>query len=140
MEVKEKSFPKDMSVVFVQSKTFPDGIQEAFDTLKSRVGHIKRVSYFGISNPEGGQGIVYRAAAATMPEVDAEALGLGKLNIKGGNYYSVKLTDISKNINLISEAFDLILSKSNIDPNGHCIEVYDHFGSDSVECIVRKVD
>ncbi|MCE7053884.1 hypothetical protein LZF95_04275 [Algoriphagus sp. AGSA1] len=138
MEVREKSFPKDMSVVFVQSKTFPDGIKEAFDTLKSKVGHIKRVSYFGISNPEGGNGIVYRAAATTLPEVNAEALGLGRLIIKGGDYYSIKLNDISKDIGLISQAFELILSQDDIDPNGRCIEVYDHFGSDSVECIVRK--
>lgn len=129
-----------MSVVFVQAKSFPDGIQEAFDTLKAKIGHIKRISYFGISNPEGSNGIVYRAAAATMPEVDAKELGLGTLSIKGGNYYSIKLTDISTNINQISEAFELILSKPDIDPYGRCIEVYDYFGSDRVECIVRKTD
>jgi len=138
MEVKEKKFPKDMKVVYVEAKSFPDGIEDAFDTLKEKIGNIKRVSYFGISNPEAGKGIVYRAAAATMPEVDADLLGLGKLTVKGGDYYSVKLADISKDISQISKAFDLILSQQDIDPDGMCIEVYDHFNFNKVECIVRK--
>lgn len=138
MKIIEKSFPKDMNLVFAKAASFPDGIQEAFDALKSKIGHIKRVSYFGISNPEGGKGIVYKAAAATMPAVDASALGLGTLMIKGGNYYSIKLKDISEDIGQIGKAFDLILSKPDIDPEGCCIEIYDYFGSDSVECIVRR--
>lgn len=139
MDIQEKSFPKDMTVVFVEAKSFPEGINNAFEILKSKVSHIKRVAYFGISNPEPGKGIVYKAAAATMPEVDAEELGLGKLTVKGGQYYSIKLSDVSEDIGQISEAFQLILGQPDIDPNGSCIEVYDRYNSDTVECIVRKL-
>lgn len=81
---------------------------------------------------------MYKAAAATMPEVDADKLGLGRLTVKGGNCYSIQLSDVSKDINQISKAFQQILSQPDIDPNGSCIEVYDHFNSDSVECIVKR--
>lgn len=138
MEVSEKKFPKDMKVVYVEAKSFPEGIEEAFDRLKEKIGHIKRLSYFGISNPEAGKGIVYRAAAATMPEVNADELGLGELTVKGGNYYSVELADISQDVSQISEAFELILSKPDIDPKGMCIEVYDHFNFNKVECIIIR--
>ncbi|MBV6641011.1 MAG: hypothetical protein KI791_09840 [Cyclobacteriaceae bacterium] len=84
MKITEKEFPQDMVVSYVQAKSFPDGIQEAFDILKSKIGHIKRVSHFGILHPEGGKGIIYKAAAATMPKIDADEYDLGEMTIKGG--------------------------------------------------------
>ena len=138
MNVEVKNFPKDMQVIFVKAASFPDGIQAAFDVLESKVHDIKRVSYFGISNPEQGRGIVYRAAAATLPAIDARENDLGTMTIKGGEYYSIRLDEAGDDPKVITEAFDKILSQPGIDPDGACIEVYDHFGSKGLECIVRK--
>lgn len=138
MDIEIKKFPKDMQVVFVEASSFPEGIQDAFDKLELRVRNIKKVSYFGISNPEQGRGIVYRAAAATLPAIDTHENNLQSLTIKGGEYYSVRLEDVKASPQTLSEAFEKILSQPHIDPEGHCIEVYDHFGSKGVECIVRK--
>jgi DNA gyrase inhibitor GyrI len=138
MDIEVKSFPKDMQVVFVEANSFPEGAQEAFDKLESKVRNVKKVSYYGISNPEQGRGIVYRAAASTLPAIDPQENNLQSLTIKGGDYYSIRLEDARANPRILSEAFKKILSQPGIDPEGRCIEVYDHFNSKGVECIVRK--
>ncbi len=70
---------KDIRVFYVTAKSFPEGIQEAHQKLHSLIPFSKDRKYFGISRPEQGMGIVYRAAAEELEQREAERLKLETL-------------------------------------------------------------
>jgi len=53
---------KDINVLCVTAKSFPDGIMEAFDQLHSIVPIAQKGRQFGISRPNRNGEIIYKAA------------------------------------------------------------------------------
>lgn len=73
---------KDVTVVYVTARSFPDGVLEAHQKLHSLVPFSTGRKYFGLSRPENNGGIVYRAAAEELQSGEAEQWGLETIVLK----------------------------------------------------------
>jgi hypothetical protein len=140
----EKAIIKnDIYVFYVTASSFPEGIEEAFNKLHAFLPASPPRNIFGLLRPENGGEIVYRAAAEKFRKGDAREWGCETLTIKSGNYISITVNEFKKDILAVGQAFEELLTLPNLDPNGFCVEVYDHdtegYGTDqeSVKCMIR---
>ncbi|MBO9703365.1 MAG: transcriptional regulator [Sporocytophaga sp.] len=128
-------FDKDIKVFYVNAKSFPEGIQEAHQKLHSLITFSKDRKYFGVSRPEQGGEIVYRAAAEELESGEAEKLHLETLVLKKGEYVSITIKDFAKDIMSIDRAFKELLALPDLDPQGYCVEWY--YNEKDVNCMIR---
>src|SRR5437870_5327858 len=99
---------EDIKVFAVTASSFPEGVMEAHTKLHSIVPFSSARRYYGLSRPENGQ-IVYKAAAETLEQDEAEKINLESMVIKRGNYISITIEDFMKDIQSIGRAFKEIL-------------------------------
>src|SRR5947208_13089993 len=83
---------KNIKVICVKAKSFPEGIADAHQKLHSLIPFSAERRYFGISQPENGI-IIYKAAAEELQEGEAEKLNCERFVIPKGDYISETLTD-----------------------------------------------
>jgi hypothetical protein len=129
---------KDIKVVYVNARSFPEGILEAHQTLHSMIPFSRERKYFGISRPEQNQGIVYRAAAEELAPGEGEKLQLNTLLIRAGEYICITIEDYTKDLLSIDRAFKELLDYPNLDPQGYCVEWY--INEKDVKCMIRLKD
>lgn len=125
----------DITVFYVTAKTYPDGIKAAHEKLHTLIPFSEKRRYFGISRPEDGGEIVYRAAAEELVAGEGKKLNLETVVLKKGKYRSITLHDYLKNLDGIYLAFQEILEQPDLDPNGYCVEWYTN--NIDVQCMVR---
>jgi hypothetical protein len=127
---------KDIKVLYVAAKSFPEGIMAAHQQLHTLVPFSisSGRKYFGISRPEGGP-IVYRAAAEEINPGEAERLNCETLILKKGKYISSTVNNYMDEIQSIDHAFKELLSYPHLDPNGYCVELY--LNDKDVQCMIR---
>lgn len=131
-------FENDVTVIYVTATSFPDGVMAAHQKLHSLIPFSTKRKYFGLSRPEGGAGIVYKAAAEVLESGEAEKLNLQTIIIKKGNYISVTLHNYMKDLPAIGNTFQQMIARPDIDPEGYCVEWY--LSDKDVQCIVRLKD
>ena len=124
----------DITVYCVTASSFPDGVLAAHQKLHSYIPFSKQRNYFGISRPEGSNGIVYRAAATELEKKELSKFGLEKFIIPSAKYVMRTLHDYQKNLGAIRPTFDELLADPRIDPNGFCLEWY--VNADTLRCMV----
>lgn len=125
---------KNIKVFYIEARSFPDGVLEAFQKMHSLIEFPPGRRNFGISRPENGQ-IVYRVASEELVKGDLKKHNLTEFVIPKGNYIGIEIKNFRKDISAIKKAFDLLLKNPGIDKNGYCIEEYK--GIDDVFCMVR---
>jgi hypothetical protein len=135
METSTFKLDKDIEVFCVRAKSFPDGVMQAHQTLHALVPPSNIRKYFGISRPEGGKGIIYRAAMDELSSGELSAHKLEKFLIKSGNYICIDIPDFMKNPILIGQSFQQLLKDPGIDPQGACIEWY--LNPNDCKCMVK---
>lgn len=128
---------KDIKVFYVTAASFPEGIMDAHRKLHSLIPFSVERKYFGISRPENGA-IVYRAAAEEMEEGEAQKLMCETLVLKKGKYISVTLENYREDLTSIKKTFDLLLTRTDLDPQGYCVEWY--LNQQEVKCMIRLKD
>eukprot|EP01133_Synstelium_polycarpum_P002710 gene2710-3129_t len=135
---------KDIQVICVTAKSFPDGIQEAFQQLNEVLPEPKDRTNYGLSRPQGA-GIVYKAAAAELYPGEAQALNCSSMQIKKGRYISTIIENFMDNPPAIGLAFQKMLENPGIlDPEAYCVEIY--FNPEQgcrirdVRCMIRLKD
>lgn len=124
----------DIDVMCVTAESFPEGVMKAHQTLHSKVPADGGRRYFGISRPEGGGKIVYKAAAEVVDDGEAEKLGLEPFTIRSGDFISQTISDFMTDPPEIGRVFDRLLHQPGIDPNGYCLEMY--VSETDVRCMV----
>lgn len=134
--MKQITITEDKKVFYVTAKSFPDGIQEAMEKLHTIVPFSPTRNYFGISRPENGGAIVYRAAAEEMEQGEGERLNCDTLVLKKGKYISLKVSDFRIDVSGIGKAFQELLKQPNLDPEGYCVEWYAP-DIEEVTCLIR---
>lgn len=127
---------KDIKVFYVTAPSFPEGIAEATGRLHSLFPFSRERKIFGLSRPENGGAIVYRAAAEEMEKGEGERLGCETLIVKKGNYISLTVNDFRKDPMVITKAFEQLLAEPNLDPQGYCVEWY-ATDKEAVKCMIR---
>jgi len=128
----------NITVMYVNATSFPDGVLSAHQKLHSLIPYSTERKYFGLSRPEGGGGIVYKASAEVLESGEAEKLNLETIIIKKGSYISATLHDYKKDLPAIGTTFQQMISRTDIDPEGYCVEWY--LNDKDVQCLVRLKD
>jgi len=134
MQAQQYLLDKDIKVMCVKASSFPAGVMEAHQNLHSKVPFSTERKYFGLSRPENGGGIVYKAAAQEIKDGEAEELGLESFTIKKGAYTSIQVHNYMQDTKNIGEAFNQLLTNPGIDPQGYCLEWY--ISDKDVLCLV----
>lgn len=129
------TFENDIRAMYVTAASFPEGIGEAHRRLHAKVPFSVERKYLGISRPEGSGGIVYRAAAEELRPGEAAQSGLETLVLKKGKYACITVYDYPKDMQEIGRALHTVLARTDIDPQGYCVEWY--FTGKDVRCMVR---
>ncbi len=125
----------DISVLYVTASSFPEGVMAAHQQLHTRVPFDTARRYFGLSRPEGGDAIVYKAAAEELQPGEAEKYRCECMLIPAGNYNSITIHNYMLNIPAIGNAFRELLAIPGHDPEGYCVELY--VTDKIVRCMVR---
>lgn len=123
-----------VSVMCKKASSFPEGIQEAHNSLHGLVKDMKGRGVYGLSRPEGGK-INYYAGVTEKYPGEAKDLGLEVIVLEEGAYTSALVKDYARNPAIISDTFDELLTNPAIDPQGYCVEQY--IGGRDVRCMVR---
>ncbi|MES2377906.1 MAG: transcriptional regulator [Bacteroidota bacterium] len=131
------TFEKDIKVMYVTARSFPDGVMAAHQKLHALIPFSADRKYFGVSRPENGA-IAYKAAAEEKEAGEAEKLNLETLILKKGRYISLTIHDYMKDIPAIEKAFNQLTSQPDIDPQGYCVEEY--INQNDMLCMVRLKD
>lgn len=134
--MEEITLNEDIKVLYVTAKSFPQGIQEATDKLHKIVPFSANRNYFGVSRPENGGAIVYRAATEEKENGEAEKLNCDTLVLKKGKYVCLTVNDFRKDKMSIGRAFEELLKQPNLDPQGYCVEWY-ATDKELVKCMIR---
>lgn len=129
------TFDKDITVFYVTATSFPAGIMAAHEQLHTYLPLLHERKHFGLSRPEGNEGIVYRAAAEETYPGEAEKFHCETLVLKKGKYASLYVADFVKNFQEIDQAFRQLLQLPGLDPQGYCVEWY--LDNTDVRCMIR---
>ena len=135
MNIEKYSLAEDIQLICVQAASFPMGVQAAFNKLHALVPDGSTRRAFGISRPEGGGGIVYKAAVEEKHEGEAKELGAEHFTVKKGEFVCTTIKDFRNDERSIGRAFTELLKQPGIDPNGYCLEWYTEDWKD-VRCMV----
>lgn len=128
----------DISVMYVTAASFPEGVLAAHRQLHSLIPFTTDRRYFGLSRPEKGTDIVYRAAAEELESGEAAKLHLETIVLKKGRYVSLDISDYMTDVTAIGRAFNELLSQPGLDPQGYCVEWY--VSNKDVKCMIRLKD
>lgn len=129
------TFEKDIPVLCTTAKSFPAGIMESHQKLHSLIPFSTDRKYFGISRPEKGGEIVYKAGAEELQEGEAEKFGTERLVLKNGKYICIEIHDYMKDLQGIGNAFQQLLAQPGLDREGCCVEWY--VSDKEVKCMIR---
>ncbi|MBI3519007.1 MAG: transcriptional regulator [Bacteroidetes bacterium] len=129
---------KDITVFYVTASSYPEGVLAAHQQMHGYVTYNEKRNYFGISAPDKTGTIIYKSAAAELEKGEFSKHHLEQFVIKKGTYIFIDIIDFMKDIPAIGKAFEILLSNSNIDSQGCCVEWY--LSQSSVRCMVRLKD
>jgi hypothetical protein len=132
--MKTFTIPLDIPVLFVQAESFPDGIMDAFNTLRDQVPGSDARTVYGISRPENGV-IIYKAAIEELFPGEAELVQVRSMVIPKGEYVCAIVKDFMHHIQEIGIRFRELLAFPGLDPDGSCVEWY--FNETDVQCMIR---
>ena len=125
----------DIHLCCVPAKTFPDGVQAAFQQLsKIFPDQQGKRRLFGVSCPDGKDSLVYKAAVEEKYAGEAAALGLETYLLRKGEYLSTTVHNFMSDIPAIGKAFQALVNAPGVHPNTVGVEEYIN-GTD-VRCMV----
>lgn len=125
---------RDVEVFYVKASSFPQGIKPAFEKLAALLPDIQDRKLYGISRPEGGSEIIYRAAVAAQSPGEGATYGLDSFIIRKGVYMGEILLNYEQDLPKVSQTFDKLLQTPGLDPQGYCVE--DYLNEKDIRCMV----
>ena len=129
------SIDKDITVFYISADSYPQGIAEAHRRLHELVPFSPERNYFGLSRPENGGTVVYRAAVEELYAGEAQRFNCDTLVLEKGNYSCITVNDYESDLPAIGQAFGKLLALPDLDAQGYCVEWY--FSKNDVRCMVR---
>ena len=136
--MKTTIFDNDITLLYVQASSFPDGVMPAHDTLHSKIPFSPDRKFLSVSRPEGNGEISYKAGAEMLDAGEPERYGLPTLTLKKGEYLTMTIENFMDDIPAIGKAFEELTNLPGIDPEGYCVEWY--FNETDVHCMIRMAD
>jgi predicted transcriptional regulator YdeE len=127
---------QDIKVFCVTAKIFPEGVQEAYDTLNKLI-NTQGCTFYGLSKPTEKGEIVYKAAVAENFEGEAVPSGLEAFVIPKGEYITETIYDWKNNMQKFGPTFMSLLDNPKLDWSSWCIEWYKD--DEEVMCMVKVI-
>jgi predicted transcriptional regulator YdeE len=133
MEVFE--LKEDLKVIYNTAKSFPEGIQEAFDRLEAALPDCDKRTWYGMSSRNEEGVIIYKAAITEQHDGEAAKVGFTPFTIIKGTYITETIFDWMQNTQLMGSAFMKLLEDPRIPHDGYCLEWYKN--DNEVMCMIR---
>lgn len=127
-------FDNDITILYTEATSFPDGVMEAYKKLHDYVPFSPNRKFLSVSRPEGGS-IVYRAGAEVIFDNEAVKFDLATMTIPKGNYLTITLNNFIEDIPAMKTAFETLMKQPGIDPDSWCVEWY--FNDTDAHCMIR---
>jgi hypothetical protein len=124
---------EDMCVFGVHVKTFPNGINEAFDNLVMTFG--KNRSYYGISWMDENDSVQYYAMVPEAFKGEANKYHYEKLIITKGEYRSESIYNWLSKLDSIKDIFHGLMPDNRPKKNHPCVEWYK--SDDEMLCMIK---
>ncbi|WP_069658469.1 hypothetical protein [Arcticibacter eurypsychrophilus] len=115
---------EDIQVHCIKASSFPDGIQQAHETLHRLLHDDIHHNYFGLSWPDLDGSIIYKAAAEEAKEGELAKHSLETKTILKGGYLYIDIPDFMKDIPAIGTAFQELIQDERVANDQFCIEWY----------------
>lgn len=136
-QMEKYNLQNELEVFGRQVKTFPDGIDEAFDALVKMLGGFDR-SYYGISymTPDGK--MIYYATAIEKETGEAEKYNCDRLTIEKGEYLAITVNNWRSKTGTIKNVFHEIMNDGRADKTKPAVEWYKN--DDEMLCMVKTIE
>lgn len=115
---------RDILIHCITASSFPEGVQQAHESLHALFQFNEQRNYFGISWPGKDGKIIYKAAAEELYNGELEDHELETKTIVKGDYLFIDVSNFMKDIPAIGKAFQQLIHDERIAPDGFCIEWY----------------
>lgn len=127
----------NISVFGFEVKSFPNGIQEAFDALSRLVPDGIDRNFYGISYVEAGN-IKYHAVMDELNPGEAERFNCRRYTIACGEYSAVRVQEWKKKIHTIQDIFKNMLGDECPVESHPVIEWY--LNDNEMVCLARTIE
>lgn len=134
METRIIGLKNDIQLFYLQASSYPQGISQAHEEFRQKIKNPERRVIYGVSRPEG-QRIIYRVGAEAQVPGESALWDQEPLVLKKGRYAAIDITNYLLHLGDIGKAFDKLLSRPDIDPEGYCVEKYEP--ENKLTCMVR---
>src|SRR5436190_19964260 len=114
---------KDMKVICVRAKSFPNDIKQSFSQLIQLLPSIEGRTFFGVSYQAKSRDMVYNAAVLEGYDGEAEKYGCDSFVIRRGKYLAETLTEWKRDESSIGSTFRK-MAEARMDTEFPCIEWY----------------
>ena len=135
--MEEINIMADIKVFGQPVKTFPKGIDEAFDKLIQMLPGGFNRSFYGISFMDKEGKMVYIAAAIEQLKGEAKKYNCEKYTIEKGTYLSEKITMWRDKTASINTIFHQLMQNSNADKTKPAVEWYK--SEEEMFCMVKSI-
>lgn len=121
-----------VKVIGFPVKTFPLGVNDAFDKLTDLLGADR--PFYGLSKMSD-DGVVYIAAALKKSNQESAVHKLEEYTIPTGNYAVRQIKNWQRNLNAIPHVFGDLLRTDGLDNTVPCVEWYK--SDEEMLCMVK---
>ena len=131
-------FEKDLKVFGIEVKTFPLGIDEAFNKLIKQTGDGAGArEYYGISSMNKNGKMIYKAVAEEKYEGEAKKYKYDESIIEKGEYFFEVLKDWRNQTQCIKDIFTKMIEDDRIDKTKPAVEWYKN--ENEMLCMIKAI-
>ncbi len=128
---------KDINLACVRAKSYPDGIQAAFDELNRTFPSLEGRTLYGVSKPVNRK-IVYKAGVTENSMRETKKHGCETFAIKKGTYLMETIQDYQSKLQTLASVFQRLLSDPRLDETSCCVEWYK--SDKELVCMVKIIE
>lgn len=122
--MEKMNLKKNIKTFGLQVKTFPNGIDEAFNELINKTGDkAGERNYYRLSFLKDGK-MVYNAVAEEKENDEASKYNYETFTIEGGDYYTEEVDDWQSKTDCIKDVFMEMMKDDNVDKQKPAVEWY----------------
>ncbi|RYY57946.1 MAG: hypothetical protein EOO09_00720 [Chitinophagaceae bacterium] len=115
---------KTLNVFGKQVTSFPDGIQDAYDSLVNKLpGGFEGRPYYGLSYMAEGKVMYYATALETL-DGEAELYGETRFSIPEGSYLAITIMQWHDKTDTVADQFHQISRDPRVEHDTWCVEWY----------------
>jgi len=134
-DMETMNIDNDLHVFYVAAASFPNGVKAAWEQLHSVAPLSPGRKFYGLSRPENGGGIQYKAATEELFANEGAKHNYPTHIIRKGKYIYLDVHNYMQDLPGIGNAFQQLLAQPGLDPQGYCVEWY--MSAKEVRCMIR---